>query len=108
MKRKVLVLVLGIVAVSQLSYSANDPRIERLLKIAKQKKAAEEKAAREAAKAGEEEAAVEEVTVEEGTVKPDTSAAKKQKAEAAVQKKAEANTQLFIQKFKTKKHDEKF
>ena len=33
MRRKVLLLVLGIVAVSQLVYSANDPRIEELTMI---------------------------------------------------------------------------
>ena len=36
MKKKILLLVLSILAISQLTYSASDPRIERLLKIAKQ------------------------------------------------------------------------
>ena len=41
MKKKILLLVLSILAISQLTYSASDPRIERLLRIAKQKQAAE-------------------------------------------------------------------
>ena len=49
MKKKLILLGLMLLGVSQLTYSANDPRIERLLRIARQKKAAEEKAAREAA-----------------------------------------------------------
>ena len=61
MKKKLILLGLMLLGVSQLTYSANDPRIERLLRIARQKKAAEEKAAREAASRAD----VEEVTVEE-------------------------------------------
>lgn len=103
MKKKIALGALSILLLSQISYGSNDPRIQRLLKIAKKKQAEEAKANRLEGAAEELGLEGEEVPVSTtgGTTGQPQEAARREKAQNAAQKKAEAKKKKAQEKSMT-------